>query len=93
MAKDVFLGDPMLDRIMKVVVSLARELYVAKDRINVLEKVLQDKGTFGAGEVDYYEADSEQSKAWLAARDAYIARVLGPLIDDAAADTEHRVHR
>ncbi len=82
MAKDIFLGDVMLDKVMRVVVSLARELYVAKDRINVLEQLLYDRGTLARDAIETYKPTPEQEQQWLAMRDAYIERVLRPLIDD-----------
>ena len=41
-SKDFFLGDPMLDRVMQVLITVARESYVTKDRLAVLEKILED---------------------------------------------------
>lgn len=80
MTKDVFLGDAMLDRVMGVVVSLARELYVANDRIRVLEQLLSERGVIEANAIDRFEAAPDVAQRWLKARDEYIDRLLRPII-------------
>ena len=45
MPKDYFLGnEPSVDRVMKVVIALARETYVLKDRLGIVERKLDEKG-------------------------------------------------
>jgi hypothetical protein len=43
-AEQVFFDDPAVDRLMGVVMALASETYVLKDRINVLERQLAAAG-------------------------------------------------
>ncbi|MEP7311576.1 MAG: hypothetical protein ABI859_03260 [Pseudomonadota bacterium] len=43
-AEQVFFDDPAVDRLMGVVMALASETYVLKDRLNVLERQLAASG-------------------------------------------------
>ena len=83
MAKDYFLDeDPAVDRVMKVVVSLARETYVLKDRLGIVERKLDEKGVVTRADLDSYKPTPEEEKEILAARDAFVEDVLSPIVTD-----------
>jgi hypothetical protein len=84
MVKDVFLGDPMLDRVMGVVMSLARELYVANDRVRALEQLLMQRGFLDPEAIDRYEPTPELAERWRLARDEYVERLLRQIIQPEA---------
>ncbi len=46
-----FFEDPVVDRLMGVVMALAAEVYIIKDRERALEQVLADKGIIGSDAV------------------------------------------
>ena len=77
MAKDYFLDDdPAVDRVMKVVVALARETYVLKDRLGIVERKLNEKGVLTRADLDDFKPTAEEEKEILAARDAFVEDVL-----------------
>src|SRR6185312_990286 len=77
--KEKLLGDPILDSMMGVVMRLARELYVTRDRLEVMEQLMERKGVFAAQDIERYQPD-EQARASIAARrDEFIENILEPL--------------
>jgi hypothetical protein len=74
-----FFRDPAVDRVLGVVMELAAEVYVLRDRVQTLERVLQRSGA----DVTSYEPAPEERAARLAERDALIARILAPMTADA----------
>ena len=83
MAKDYFLDDdPAVDRVMKVVVALARETYVLKDRLGIVERKLDEKGVLTRADLDAYKPTPDEEKEILAARDAFVEDVLSPIVSD-----------
>ena len=83
MAKDYFLDDdPAVDRVMKVVVALARETYVLKDRLGIVERKLDEKGVVTRADLDTYKPTPKEEKEILAARDAFVEDVLSPIVSD-----------
>lgn len=79
MSQEHFLGDPMLDRVMKVTMRLARELYVTKDRLAIIEKQLERAGVIAPDAVDRFEPDAAMQSSMDEHRDEFIARILEPL--------------
>ena len=83
MGKDYFLDDdPAVDRVMKVVVALARETYVLKDRLGIVERKLDEKGVVTRADLDSYKPTPDEEKEILAARDAFVEDVLSPIVTD-----------
>lgn len=80
MAQQGFLGDPMLDRVMLVVTNLAEELYVARDRLQVIERLLEIKGVLATDEIERYRPDPDTAARMKEFRDAYVARLLDAAI-------------
>lgn len=81
MGKDYFLDEePSVDRVMKVVVALARETYVLKDRLGIVERKLDEKGVVTRADLDDYKPTEDEEKEILAARDAFVESVLSPIV-------------
>lgn len=57
--RPVYLDDVKLDKMLGAIVELTAQLYMAKDRIRVLEQLLIDKGLLTAEEVEQYKATPE----------------------------------
>lgn len=77
-----YFDDPNLDRVMAVVITMANELWVTKDRLMILERLLAKRGSVTPEEVDHYQPTDEEKHALEVARKAYIARVLSGLTID-----------
>jgi hypothetical protein len=52
MSKKSWLGDPILDKMFQVVIRLAGELYVTKDRLTTLESIIEEKGILDLSEIE-----------------------------------------
>ena len=79
-----FFPDPAIDRVLGVVMALATEVYVLRDRVRALEVQLVAGGT-----VDRTALDAEPDAAALAAvradRDAFVQHLMQPLLGQQAS--------
>jgi hypothetical protein len=81
MPKDYFLGnEPSVDRVMKVVIALARETYVLKDRLGIVERKLDEKGVVTRADLDDYKPTADDEKEILETRDAFVESILSPIV-------------
>lgn len=78
MAQQSYLGDPMLDRVMHIVMNLAEELYVTRDRLAVIEALLESKGTVRRDEIEHFEPTEEFTAGLKAFREKLVERLLEP---------------
>ncbi len=78
-AEQVFFADPALDRAFGVVMALATELQVLRDRVAALERQLER-----AGQLDRQALDAEPSAEELAQskqdREAFVRHLMSPLL-------------
>ena len=79
MADLTFFPDPSVDRLLGVVMELASELYVLRDRLRTLELLLEQNGVLTAADLASFTPSTEERAARLADRDALIARILAPM--------------
>lgn len=87
MSDMTFFHDPAVDRVLGVVMELAGELYVARDRLRTLEILLQQRGTLSVADLDSYRPSPEEHSQRLAERDAFIQRILRPMTAQAESPT------
>lgn len=81
MPKDYFLGnEPSVDRVMKVVIALARETYVLKDRLGIVERKLDEKGVVTRADLDDYKPTADDEKEILVTRDVFVESILSPIV-------------
>jgi len=73
-----FLGGDQIDDLGKALLVLSRELWVVKDRMAVLEKVLEKHG-IPASEIDGFQPDAAFEAELAAQRQHLIDMVLGAL--------------
>ena len=76
-----WLGDEMLDRMMNVIMGLAEELYVTRDRLQVMERVLESRGALDREELDRWKPGEDQQEEILRDRDAFIQAILARALD------------
>ena len=81
-----WLGDETLDRMMNVIMGLAEELYVTRDRLQVMERVLESRGTLDRDELDRWKPDEDQQEEILRDRDAFIQAILSRALDKPPGD-------
>jgi hypothetical protein len=80
-----FFRDPAVDRVLGVVLELAGEVYVLRERVRSLEQALERGGTLRRVDIERLHSDPtpEERALQLAERDALIARILAPMADQA----------
>jgi hypothetical protein len=71
-----FFDDPNIDRLMTMVMNLAAEVSVLRDRLDTHEQVAAQKKLFTPADIEAYEA----SDAVAEAREAWRARFLDRLL-------------
>jgi hypothetical protein len=74
-----FFPDPNVDRVLGVVLELAAEVYVLRDRLRTVELALERRGALNRDELERYEPTEAERTQRLAERDALIARILAPM--------------
>ena len=78
-----FFPDPNVDRVLGVVMELAAEVYVLRDRLRTVELLLDQKGCLSRADLEAYELTAEERAARLAERDAFVATLLAPMTHEA----------
>jgi hypothetical protein len=77
-----FFPDPNVDRVLGVVLELAAEVWVLRDRLQTVERLLEQNGTLSRADIDRAGPSSEERARQLAERDAFIARILAPMTEE-----------
>lgn len=90
--EQTYFPDPAADRIMGVVFNLAAELQVLRDRVRVLEHLLEGKGLLTRSEIDRWRSD-EQEQAIAADRRDYVRHLLEPVLGRAASRNDVEAKR
>lgn len=80
-----FLNDPVVDQLMRAVVTLTAELSVTRDRLNALELVLANQGNDVSAAIENLVIPPEADAQRRANRDHLVAAILGPIVEAVAA--------
>ena len=75
-AEQTFFADPAVDRLLAMVMTLAAELHVAKDRLATLEMVLEKSGTLPKDALDRFAPSVEEKARLDAERQAFVAELM-----------------
>lgn len=74
--KPIFFHDPQIDKMMGIVMALAGEVSVLRERLDTIERLVEQKGLFARQDIETYRPDppaTEERERW---RAEYIARIL-----------------
>ena len=82
MSSKHWLGDPMLDKIFKVVIQVAGELYVTKNRMRALEAYVLEKESITQKELETMLAENGSRRDIERERDNFIESILSPIAED-----------
>jgi hypothetical protein len=80
--KPTYFKDPAIDKVMSIVIELAAEVHVLKDRNRILEKLLQQKGQLSPDEIDNWQPSPEEIADNNRERDEFLARLLRDVTED-----------
>ena len=78
-AEQTFFEDEALDRAFGVVMALATEVYVLRDRVQALERLLTESGVIGERALDGEPSLAERAER-AADRDAFVAHLMDNLL-------------
>jgi len=71
-----FLKDPDVERVLAVTMAIAQELAVMRERLDTVERLLEEKGSVTQADIDNYtppKPAAEERGAWT---QEYLARIL-----------------
>ncbi len=74
--KPDYFADPATDKLLSMVMVLAQELAVTRDRLNTVEQLIEQSGLFDAAKVDNFELSDEQAKQRSERHTAFISKLL-----------------
>jgi hypothetical protein len=80
-ARAGFHSEAGVDQLFGIVAALAAELWAARERIDTLERLLEQAQVVSSGGVERFEPDSQAIAARQAERDAFIRRIFQVLED------------
>ncbi|MBL8629286.1 MAG: hypothetical protein JNM81_06640 [Rhodospirillaceae bacterium] len=75
--KQPYMGDAMLDTLIRMNTELMSELWILRDRVTILEHMLQEKGVVDRKAIDDFVPTGELAKELLRERDALVKKVVG----------------
>ena len=78
----VFLGKPHIDNLLSVVIALGSEIWADRQRMRVVERLLETEGKVTSGMIEAYVPSDAEKKAWEAERLAMVERVYSVLSRD-----------
>ena len=68
--------DSAIDTLLKIVLSLGNEVYALRDRMRVIEKMLEAKGTISRADIEAYNPAPEEEEEIRKNCDAFMTRLL-----------------
>ncbi len=91
-AEQSFFKDPVLDRLMGMSFSLLAEVQVLRDRVAMLELLLEKKGVLDRVERESFQPEKADDAALAADGRAFAQDVLRPLLGQQASRSEEARH-
>jgi hypothetical protein len=82
-----FFEEPTLDRLLAVTLELGAELWVQRERMRVVERLLGEKGVVTSAMIEQYQPDEAEIAESRAQRDAFVRRVFGAFARDGVPAT------
>ena len=66
--------DPAVETLLSIVLSLGSEVHVLRDRLRIVEKMLETKGTISRAEIEAYQPSPEEEEEIRKDTEAFMAR-------------------
>ena len=80
-SEEPILTSAQVDNLGRALITLSQELWTTKDRLQILEAILETHGVLADDAVDLYQPNDELAAKLNAARERYIQRILSDLSD------------
>lgn len=87
-----YFDDPAIDQLHAALLALGAELSVAHDRVDALERILEQHGLLVRTEIDGYVPDEPAAAQRASRREALVAALLKPFRDYREALIERARH-
>jgi hypothetical protein len=68
--------DPAIDTLLGIVLSLGGEVYALRDRMRVIEKLLEAKGAISRADIEAYKPTPEEEEEIRKDNDEFMARLF-----------------
>lgn len=72
-----FFDNPVIDNLIAVTLELGAELWVQRERMRIVERLLAEKGVVTPELIEQYTPSPEESERSRVERDAFVQRVFG----------------
>ena len=69
-------SDPAIEKVLGIALSLASEVSVLRDRLDTIERLIENQGVFPRSAIERYEPSREEKAERAARRVEYLDRVL-----------------
>jgi hypothetical protein len=86
--RPAYFDDPAIDRLLSIVMALAAEVSVNRERMDTIERLLDRKGVLSRADIEAYAPDRDAGYERGLATRAYVARVLRGVQQDMEALAE-----
>jgi hypothetical protein len=80
--KPRYFSDPATDKLLQMVITLAGELSVVRDRLDLIERLAARRGFFASGDMEALELTEEDEAERNIRRADFVARVLRVIDQD-----------
>ncbi len=86
--RPAYFDDPAIDRLLSIVMALAAEVSVNRERLDTIERLLDARGVLSRADIEAYAPDREAGYERGLATRAFIARILRGVQQDMEAIAE-----
>lgn len=80
-----YFDDPAIDRVLSILLAVAGEVSVLRERLDTIERLLDAKGSVSRAEIDAYQPDREAAYQRGLATKEYVARIMRGVQQDMEA--------
>jgi hypothetical protein len=80
--RSIYLENAQTDKLFAMVLALAGEVSVLRERLDTIEHLAYEKGLLSIAEIEAYQPDEETAQQREKWRQEYLARVLGVLQEE-----------
>lgn len=77
-----FLGDPVVDRMLSILLAVAGEVSVLKERLDTVERLLDANGSIRREDIESYAPDSDAAYERSVMTKEYVARIMRGMQQD-----------
>ncbi len=80
-----YFADPATDKLLSMVMVLAQELAVTRDRLTTIERLIEENGLFEVSKIDNYKLSDEQVEQRSERHTAFISKLLHTVLSELEA--------